>query len=161
MALQTVFMAGECQDTRLSLMTLLLTQLGLTLIYCIWLSPDEIFNLATSNGIHDCSIILFVIAERVQAAAKYRNAFEVMRQQVIDQIAAAPEGRRPREVVRGLTTELAPTAQSFEVNMLYEVNDTNFEQFSQIITHMAGEDFAVGMNPFAVSQVGGESLEHV
>jgi hypothetical protein len=137
----------------------LIHRLGLTLIYCIWISPDEIFNLATSNGIHDCSIVLFVIAERVHTAAKYRNAFEVMRQQVIDQIAAAPEERRPREVVSGLTAELAPAAQAFEVNMPFEVNDGNFEQFSQIVTHMAGEDFAEGMNPFAALSTSGVALQ--
>ena len=109
--------------------------------------------MATSSGIHDCSIVLFVIAERVQSAAKYRNAFEVIRQQVIDQIADAPPSRRrrPREAVAGLTAELAPSAQSFELNMPFEVDDGNWEQFSQIITHMTGEDFTEQMNPFGTS----------
>lgn len=100
--------------------------------------------MVTSNGIHDCSIVLFVIAERVQSASKYRNAFEVIRQRVIDQIAQASE-RRPREAVAGLTAELAPSAQAFEVNMPFEVDNSSFEQFSQIITDMTGEDFVARM----------------
>ena len=103
--------------------------------------------MTTSNGIHDCSIVLFVIAERVQSAAKYRNAFEVIRQRVIDQIAQASD-RRPREAVAGLTAELAPSAQSFEVNMPFEVDNGSFEQFSQIIADMTGEDFVARMSRF-------------
>lgn len=104
----------------------------------------------TSNGIHDCSIVLFVIAERVQSATKYRNAFEVIRQRVIDQIAQAPE-RRPREAVTGLTAELAPSAHTFEVNMPFEVDNGSFEQFSQIITDMTGEDFVARMTRFGAT----------
>ncbi|KAI1344645.1 fungal-specific transcription factor domain-containing protein [Xylariaceae sp. FL0016] len=121
MALQTVFMAG------------------LTLVYCIWISPNDIFDMTTSSGIHDCSIILFVIAERVHSAKKYRNAFEVIRQQVIDKIAQAPE-RQPREAVTGLNEVLAPSAHSFEPNTPFDVDMNSFEEFSQIIADMTGED---------------------
>ena len=118
----------------------MLTCLGLTLVYCIWIAPDEIFDLTTSNGIHDCSILLFVIAERVEPAKKYRNAFEVIRQRVIDQISTAPE-RHSRQTVTGLTADLAPSTQTFQISQLFEVDNGSFEQFSQIITEMAGEDF--------------------
>ncbi|KAF7555653.1 hypothetical protein G7Z17_g1983 [Cylindrodendrum hubeiense] len=130
MALQTVFMAG------------------LTLVYCFWISPEEIFDMTTSNGIHDCSIILFVIAERVPSAKKYRNAFEVIRQRVIDQISNAPE-RRAREAVAGLTEELAPSAHLIQTSVPYEVDNCSFEEFSKIITDMTGEDFTVGISQFA------------
>lgn len=94
--------------------------------------------MTTSNGIHDCSIVLFVIAERVQSAKKYRNSFEVIRQRVIDQISRAPE-RRSREAVPGLTAELTPS------DMPFGVDNGSFEQFSRIITDMTGEDFGGGM----------------
>jgi hypothetical protein len=90
MALQTVFMAG------------------LTLVYCLWISPHDIFDATTSNGIHDCSIVMFVIAERVPAAKKYRNAFEVIRQRVIDRISESDlDEVHSRETVKGLTADLA------------------------------------------------------
>ncbi|KAH8645455.1 fungal-specific transcription factor domain-containing protein [Xylariales sp. PMI_506] len=119
MALQTVFMAG------------------LTLVYCIWISPEEIFDITTSNGIHDCSIVLFVIAERVRAAKKYRNAFEVIRQRVIDQVSDG-SCRQPRRTMSGLAAELGPSVDSWEVNQPFEVDHDSFEQFSQIITEMSG-----------------------
>ncbi|EXJ90263.1 hypothetical protein A1O1_03362 [Capronia coronata CBS 617.96] len=132
MAVQTVFMAG------------------LTLAYCIWISPDDIFDLTASNGIHDCSIVLFVIAERVHSAKKYRNAFEVIRQRLIDQKISSQThaSRRPREAVVGLTEELAPSVHTFDVNMPFEVDNGGYEQFSQIITDITGEDFFAGMNRF-------------
>lgn len=119
MALQTVFMAG------------------LTLVYCIWISPDEIFDITTSNGIHDCTIVLFVIAERVRAAKKYRNAFEVIRQRVIDQISDG-SSRQPRQTMSGLAAELQSSMHSWEVNQPFEVDNDSFEQFSQIIQEMSG-----------------------
>ncbi|KAF2703725.1 hypothetical protein K504DRAFT_417739 [Pleomassaria siparia CBS 279.74] len=132
MALQTVFMAG------------------LTLVYCLWISPEDIFDSTTSNGIHDCSIVLFVIAERVPAAKKYRNAFEVIRQRVIDRISTKPPAeRRSRERVIGLTAELAVSASfSFETNRgsdagtRFDVDDGSLEQLSHILTDMTGEQFA-------------------
>lgn len=96
--------------------------------------------------------MLFVIAERVHSAKKYRNAFEVIRQRLIDQISNTTSGakgrRRAREAVVGLTEELAPSVHSFDVNMPFEVDDGGYEQFSQIITDITGEDFFAGMNRF-------------
>jgi hypothetical protein len=131
MALQTVFMAG------------------LTLVYCLWISPEEIFDATTSNGIHDCSIVLFVIADRVPAAKKYRNAFEVIRQRVIDRISTtAPAERRSRETVPGLTAELAASAsypfdagQGSAGDEHFDVDEGSLEQLSYILTDMAGEQF--------------------
>lgn len=139
MALQNVFIAG------------------LTLVYCIWLCPSDIFDMATSNGIHDCSIVLFVIAERVPAATKYRNAFELIRQKVIDQIVSqAPDHRQPRAALAGLTDELAPSVHAFEVNMPFEVGNGSFEQFSQIITDMSGgESFVAGLTRFQAEMEAG------
>ncbi|CAK7203769.1 hypothetical protein SEUCBS139899_006516 [Sporothrix eucalyptigena] len=145
MALQNVFIAG------------------LTLVYCIWLCPSDIFDMATSNGIHDCSIVLFVIAERVPAATKYRNAFELIRQKVIDQIVSqAPDHRQPRAALSGLTDELMPSAHAFEVNMPFEVGNGSFEQFSQIITDMSGgESFVAGLTRFhAEMEAGGQPSQH-
>lgn len=87
MALQTVFMAGKFCHLNLHLQIYVDNLSGLTLVYCLWIWLDEIFDMTTSNSIHDCSIVLFVIAERVPSAKKCRNAFEVIRQRVIDQVS--------------------------------------------------------------------------
>jgi hypothetical protein len=80
------------------------------------------------------------MAERVPTAKKYRNAFEVIRQKVIDQIAnrASPN---PREAVGGLAAQLQPTVHTFEVNQPFEVDNDSYEQFSQILADMTGESF--------------------
>lgn len=121
MALQSVFMAG------------------LTLVYCIWISPDEIFDALTSTGINDCSIVLFVMAERVKMAKKYRNAFEVIRQRVIDSISNGDKAN-PRQAVGGLAAQLQSTVTSFEINQPFEVDDDSYEQFSYILAEMTGEN---------------------
>lgn len=122
---------------------------GLTLVYCCWISPEEIFDSTTSNGIHDCSIILFVIAERVPAAKRYRNAFEVIRQRVIDRISTVePAERRSRQTVRGLTADLAAFASyPFESTAgsagdgQFEVDEGSLEQMSHILMDMTTEQF--------------------
>ncbi|KAM7194167.1 Fungal specific transcription factor domain containing protein [Naviculisporaceae sp. PSN 640] len=133
MALQTVFMAG------------------LTLIYCIWISRADIFDMVTSNGINDCSIVLFVIAERVPAGKKYRNMFEIIRQRVIESIKslAREDGRKPsaRQVVVGLGREVAAEYRdgSEDYRLSVAADEGSFEQFCQIMTAMTGEDFSTTM----------------
>ncbi|KAF2005831.1 hypothetical protein P154DRAFT_285956 [Amniculicola lignicola CBS 123094] len=132
MALQTVFMAG------------------LTLVYCLWISPSDMFDVTTSNGIHDCSIVLFVISERVPAAKKYRDAFEIIRQRVIDRISKMePAERNSRERLPGLPAELMASASNplqfsagSEENAHFDVGGGNLEELSYILADMAGEQFS-------------------
>jgi len=128
MALQTVFMAG------------------LTLVYCLWISPHDIFDTTTTNGIHDCSVVLFVIAERVPAAKKYRNAFEIIRQRVIDRISDKDLSELDtRKSVPGLTADLAASGcYPIESNFHYasgeefDVDEEAMGQLSHILTDMSG-----------------------
>jgi hypothetical protein len=120
---------------------------GLTLVYCLWIDPSEIFDTMTSNGIQDCSIVLFVIAERITAAKKYRNAFEVIRQRVLDKISAMEPGeRRSRETMPGLTADLAEYrfdgAACAGANAQFDVDGGSLEQVSHILGDMTGEDIA-------------------
>ncbi|KAF2808284.1 uncharacterized protein BDZ99DRAFT_477825 [Mytilinidion resinicola] len=103
MSLQTVFLAG------------------LPLICCAWSSPSDISTPATSNDISACSIVLLVMAERMQTAKKYRNAFEVVRAKIADQIA---EGGMiaPRQAVGSAEEGLG-----------------NTEQFEEMVRLMAGQ----------------------
>ncbi|KAN0096599.1 Fungal specific transcription factor domain containing protein [Hyaloscypha variabilis] len=137
MALQTVFMAG------------------LTLIYCTWISPEEIFSSATSNDINACNIVLFVITERWPGAKKYRDAFEAIKQNVIDPLS---EGKNngPRHAVEFLKSIIPSTLPEVEMG-------EDRQEYSRIVTDMSGQDVdsalmqtfggpaAVGMEQGAVS----------
>jgi len=90
--------------------------------------------MSTSNGIQDCSIVLFVITERVPEVKKYRNAFEAIRQRVIDHIAEAPRPQA-RQSISDLSTEFCQEG----ADMAF---DSSFEQISQILASMSGDDWA-------------------
>ncbi|KAK2759365.1 hypothetical protein FQN54_002843 [Arachnomyces sp. PD_36] len=130
MALQTVFMAG------------------LTLVYCCWIQPQLIYEFPNNENIASCSIMLFVITERVKTAEKYRNAFEIVKHRVVDQLAR--KGGEPRQTIGGLTTDLQSTFKH-----LKDSDDGyQHEQFTQIVTRMAGEDTKKGAGmPPAPSRV--------
>ncbi|KAK5710838.1 hypothetical protein LTR15_012815 [Elasticomyces elasticus] len=125
MALQTVFMAG------------------LTLVYCAWLSPEDIFNSTVSNDVNACCIVLFVrislpsrqhnaaeqlqrrvITERWPAARKYRDAFETVKQIVIDPLSDS-QNHQPRRAVSTLPSVELPL-------------DEGRQQYDSIVTHMSG-----------------------
>lgn len=104
---------------------------GLTLIYCTWISPGEVFSSSTTNDINACSIVLFVITERWPGARKYRDAFELVKHNVVDQIA---EGRHqePRQAIQVLKSGLGTTLQPVEMG-------ENGPEFAKIVTDMTGE----------------------
>jgi hypothetical protein len=68
---------------------------GLNLVYCIWLSPKEVYKITTSNDLNSCSIVLYVITERWPGAKKYRDAFESIKQCVLDLIESSDQPRKP------------------------------------------------------------------
>ncbi|CAK7224838.1 hypothetical protein SCUCBS95973_005655 [Sporothrix curviconia] len=121
MGLQSVFMAG------------------LTLIYCIWVDPTLIFNSTTSNDIYACSIVLFVITERWPGARKYRDAFDIIKQIVVDAIA---DGKHvgPRQTVVQLKTELQST---FSTLHNLQGDEDQQDECSRILTDMAGDTIAM------------------
>ena len=82
---------------------------GLTLIYCIWISPKDIFTLSMNNDVNACSIVLYVITERWPAARKYRDAFESIKQCVLDLIT---EKEGPRQPLDGIDDSLRATLNS-------------------------------------------------
>lgn len=100
------------------------------------MNPALIFNSTTSNDISACSIVLFVITERWPGAKKYRNTFEVVKQNVIDRIA---EGKHlgPRQAIMQLKTGLQSTLQSMQGD------EDQQDECSTILTDMAGEKIAV------------------
>lgn len=100
----------------------------------MWLSPDDIFDVVTNNGVQDCSIVLFVIAERVPKAKKYRNAYETIRQRVVDHIAEAPRPRF-RQTIPDLSAELPLPSRGCNDLAL---DDGSQKQLSQILADMSG-----------------------
>jgi hypothetical protein len=112
MALQTVFLAG------------------LTLIYCIWISPEDIYNITTSNNLNSCSIVLYIITERWPGARKYRDAFEGIKHTVIELVAKGEH--RPRKAI----AEVGARSKMLNVNPEEEGGD----EFWRMVGDMAGDD---------------------
>ncbi|RDW76111.1 hypothetical protein BP5796_06932 [Coleophoma crateriformis] len=103
---------------------------GLTLIYCIWISPAEIFNIATSNNLNSCSIVLYIITERWPGARRYRDAFEGIKHTIIDLVSRGEH--RPRKVV----AEVASQSKNVNINVDAECGD----EFWSMVSEMAGND---------------------
>ena len=64
---------------------------GLTLLYCLWMSPATIYSTTTTNDLNACSVLLYVIAERWPEAKRYRDAFEVIKQNVLSKLERGPQ----------------------------------------------------------------------
>ena len=79
---------------------------GLTMLYCVWSAPREVFKISTSRDIEACSIVLYIIAERWVGARKYRDIFEAVKEAVLEAIErGANEPRCP------IVTSLRPGAR--------------------------------------------------
>lgn len=85
---------------------------GLTLIYCTWLSPKQVFGLKSSNDLNACSIVLYIITERWPTARKYRDVFENLKQTVLESIEE--NGYEERKAIRVLDPSLHTTIASME-----------------------------------------------
>ena len=109
---------------------------GLTLIYCVWLSPQEIFGITTSSGISACSIVLHVMAERWAGARKYCDSFEFIRKHVLEFLGhqQTPEPRQ----------ELPPTWPDRSNDIRASVNGLNMDgdgrfQCFRMLENMMGD----------------------
>ncbi|KAH8678268.1 hypothetical protein BX600DRAFT_148081 [Xylariales sp. PMI_506] len=103
---------------------------GLTLLYCTWAAPKEVFSISTSNDINACSIVLYIITERWTGAKKYRDIFETVKQAVLESIE---EGSyEPRRIIRNLRPGLETAFSTIEPTQ--EVQG----EFSVLVADMAG-----------------------
>ncbi|KAK5120928.1 hypothetical protein LTR85_005712 [Meristemomyces frigidus] len=112
---------------------------GLTLVYCAWLSPKEIFNSTVSNDINACCIVLYVITERWPAARKYRDAFEAVKQTVIDPMSES-QNHEPRRTIVTLPAVELPL-------------DDGRREYDSIVSHMSGGQslgMALSREPMAI-----------
>ncbi|PVH96033.1 hypothetical protein DM02DRAFT_632338 [Periconia macrospinosa] len=118
---------------------------GLTLVYCVWISPEQAFGLKSSNDLNACSIVLYIIAERWPAAKKYRDVFDNIKQTVLESIEE--HGLEGRKVI----TSLRPTLQD-TLSAMRE-GEEGRQQFEAMLVDMAGE------NPF-LATTENQSLNH-
>ncbi len=109
---------------------------GLTLIYCTWMDPALIFNSTINNDINACSIVLFVITERWPGARRFRDTFEFLKQNVIDDIAEG-KNQGPRRAVVQLKSGLQSTIHSTQGD------EDQQDECSYILTDMAGEHISL------------------
>ncbi|KAF2495865.1 hypothetical protein BU16DRAFT_560725 [Lophium mytilinum] len=105
---------------------------GLTLIYCAWISPREVFSITASNDMTACSIVLYIITERWPGAKKYRDVFETIKQNVLDSIE---EGKyAPRRAIKKLRPTLRQTLRTMDKN------EEGQEEFEAMVADMAGAE---------------------
>ena len=59
---------------------------GITILYCIWTQPEEVWSVSLSNDIRACSLVLAVMSERTGWVKRYRDAFELLATATIDKV---------------------------------------------------------------------------
>lgn len=155
MALHSVFLAGEWIGPTMALQDACFVtdaepyppSPGLTIVYCIWIAPQEVFSITTSNDMMACSIVLYIITERWPGAKKYRDVYEEIMQSVVDSIEESKY--EPRRTIKRLNT-----------GRLFKSMTRNEEgraEVSQMVADMVGEpmpsiyDFALASVPTAAA----------
>jgi hypothetical protein len=107
---------------------------GLTLIYCMWIDNSGGMAFQNHSALTDCSIMLYVMAERWQVGKKYRDLFELVKKAVLD---AIQEGRHaPRTAVASLKNGMQTSLQQLQVDT--EVENV-VDDLEQMIGDMTGE----------------------
>lgn len=105
---------------------------GLTLLYCTWASPKEVFSIGTSNGLNACSVVMYVIAERWTGARKYRDVFDAVKQAVLETIEAG--GDEPRQAIDNLRSHVISALKTAGSNG----EGVCRAEFSAMVNDMAG-----------------------
>ncbi|KAH6669955.1 fungal-specific transcription factor domain-containing protein [Halenospora varia] len=118
--------------TSVSLQTVFLA--GLTLVYCMWHDDSNRNGFKNFGTLTDCSIILYVMAERWPAGRKYRDLFESVKKSVLDTIAE--EKHIPRTAVTSMKDDMQTTLASLQVSTTAESIHDDLEQ---MISDMTGE----------------------
>ncbi|KAF2400581.1 hypothetical protein EJ06DRAFT_581691 [Trichodelitschia bisporula] len=101
---------------------------GLTLVYCTWSAPQEVFSITTSNDMNACSIVLYIITERWPGAKRYRDMYEAIKQSVFESIET--HAYEPRRAIRSMDTALIGSLDQSE---------EGGKEVSRMVADMAGE----------------------
>ncbi|EME42010.1 hypothetical protein DOTSEDRAFT_174788 [Dothistroma septosporum NZE10] len=114
---------------------------GLTMLYCSWMRPREIFQLRNIGYLNACSIVLYVIAERWPHATRYRDLFELLKDAVSE---AIEEGAyEPRRAIK----KLRPGAVNEALREM-QPTEANQDDFPAMLAEMSG---AATSMPFLLS----------
>ena len=107
------------------------------------------FTNVLSNDISACSIVLFVFAERLPYARRYRDIFEVVRNVVVEAISNGTH-QQPRQAMAHLKGSLMPKLRAADslsgVSVPAPPTDVlpfHLSNSSQIVTNMAGEEISL------------------
>jgi hypothetical protein len=88
------------------------------------------------GALTDCSIILYVMAERWPAGRKYRDLFESVKKSVLDVISE--EKHVPRMAVVNMKDDMQTTLHGLQANPTTEMEMVD-EDLDQMISDMTGE----------------------
>ncbi len=102
----------------------------------MWLAPSEVLN--AINPLTDCSIILFIITERLPAARKYRDIFEQIRKSVMDLVA---RGKHQSRQAVDMEAEVQEPLHTFDENIL---GNRGRDDFTHMINEMTGDNMNFG-----------------
>ncbi|RDW60223.1 hypothetical protein BP5796_11829 [Coleophoma crateriformis] len=105
---------------------------GLTLIYCAWLSSEQ-SAFPLTGPLTDCSIMLYVMAERWPLARKYRDVFEHIKSLVLDIITQGKH--KLHQPVGNMSTGIQETLAGINEGM----TRSGKADLEQMVGHMTGE----------------------
>ncbi len=123
---------------------------GLTLIYCAWYAPQEVLTPSTISAIGSCSIMLYIMTERRPSAARYRDAFESMRQSVFDQLLLTMKA--PRSMVDSVPLETRSVLSALDPGFVSSGLHSIIDSITGGV--VSGEDFSLQDCDFTTDNLG-------
>ena len=117
------------------------------MVYCTWISPQEVFSIKVSNNMNACSIVLYIITERWPGAKKYRDTYEAVKSSLLESIEE--NQYEPRRAIKRLYPDLFPSMTS---------NEEGSSEVTQIVADMAGEQMLIDNYTNPVQSSGQPSL---
>ncbi|KAK7918220.1 transcriptional regulatory protein [Apiospora marii] len=109
---------------------------GVTLVYCAWALPKEVASINASNDMNACSIVLYIITERLPAARKYRDIYETIKSMALESIETS------QYQARRAITKLRPCIQGALLALQSDQFDEQ-DKLSAMLLDMTGEPAAL------------------
>ncbi|KAL2212084.1 hypothetical protein CC79DRAFT_1364368 [Sarocladium strictum] len=113
--------------------------LCLTLIYCMWIDTSNTHPISNLAALNDCSIMLYVMAERWSAGQRYRDLFELVKQSVLETM------EKGHHVPRAAVTSMKDSMQIPLQQLQVDANIGNVaDDLGQIIGDLTGGGDGLG-----------------
>jgi hypothetical protein len=103
---------------------------GLTLVYCMWHNATAAKTFKNLGALTDCSIVLYIMAERWPTGRKYRDLFEIVKGSVLEAIEEG--GGVPCSAVTAMKDEVHTSLQKFG-------GDTSMDSVADDLEQMIGD----------------------